>query len=130
MFENSRKTLRKWVAVFAGCWLGGTLAILLLSNLTGLLEPPWLCRIYLWVTFLSSLVTFFVYGWDKRQAKKEKERVREKTLHILAAVGGWSGAMLGQQYFHHKTKKFTFRLLLPIFAVVHMFIVLFLLFIL
>ena len=56
-----------------------------------------------------SLVTFVQYGWDKRQAKKQKRRIPEKRLHLLALAGGTPGAFLGQITFRHKTQKKSFR---------------------
>ncbi|ETX10279.1 DNA-binding protein [Marinomonas ushuaiensis DSM 15871] len=56
-----------------------------------------------------SLVTFVVYGIDKSAAKRNVWRVSESTLHLLSILGGWPGALLGQKVFHHKTKKFRFR---------------------
>jgi uncharacterized membrane protein YsdA (DUF1294 family) len=57
-----------------------------------------------------SLVSLAVYGFDKRRAKLEGDRVPEKTLHILSLLGGWPGAILGQKLFRHKTIKKRFRL--------------------
>ncbi len=64
---------------------------------------------------LINLVTFFVFGFDKLQAKrKEKKesirRVPEKTLLILSAIGGSVGALIGMRVWRHKTlhKKFRF----------------------
>ena len=41
---------------------------------------------------LINLVTFFVYGADKRRAKQGKWRVPEKTLFLLPLLGGSVGA--------------------------------------
>lgn len=30
-------------------------------------------------------------------------------LHLLEALGGWPGSMLGARLFHHKTRKLTYR---------------------
>mgnify|MGYP001545067281 CR=1 FL=1 len=57
-----------------------------------------------------SLVTFVQYGWDKRQARKQKRRIPEKRLHLLALAGGTPGAFLGQMTFRHKTQKIRFRI--------------------
>ena len=57
-----------------------------------------------------SLVTFVQYGWDKRQARKQKRRIPEKRLHLLALAGGTPGAFLGQLAFRHKTKKKRFQI--------------------
>ncbi len=54
-------------------------------------------------------ITFVQYGWDKHQAKKQKRRIPEKRLHILALIGGTPGALLGQLTFRHKTKKKRFQ---------------------
>lgn len=57
---------------------------------------------------LINLVTFFVYGADKRRARQGKWRVPEKTLFLLPLLGGSVGALLGMRVFHHKTKHWYF----------------------
>ena len=61
---------------------------------------------------LLSLVTFFCYGIDKRNAIKGLWRISEKTLHLWAVVGGWPGALLAQKVFRHKTQKRSFIVML------------------
>jgi uncharacterized membrane protein YsdA (DUF1294 family) len=74
---------------------------------------------YLAWVMVMSLVTFVVYGWDKRQAKMGGRRVPENRLHGLAFLGGWPGAMLGQRYFRHKTHKAWFQFRTWGAAIVH-----------
>ena len=64
--------------------------------------------VYLGIVLLMSLACYVVYGWDKRSAAKGGRRVPEQTLHMLALLGGWPGALLGQRHFRHKTKKLSF----------------------
>ena len=75
---------------------------------------------YLVVVAALSLVSFFVYGWDKRRARQDGRRVPEKTLHLLAVLGGWPGALAGQSTFRHKTKKFTFRIVFWLCVILHL----------
>ncbi len=56
-----------------------------------------------------NLVTFIAYGVDKRAAQKGEWRIPEADLHTLEFLGGWSGALLAQKFFRHKTKKKSFR---------------------
>ena len=51
-----------------------------------------------------NMATFFVYGIDKRKAKKSKWRIRETALLGLAVLGGSIGAWLGMKVWHHKTQ--------------------------
>lgn len=62
---------------------------------------------------LINLVTLIVYGADKRKAKKGKWRVPEKTLFLLAIIGGSIGALAGMYLFHHKTKHWYFKWGIP-----------------
>lgn len=62
----------------------------------------------LWYAALT-LVTFVLYGWDKRAAIKGNWRIRERTLHWWALFGGWPGAWLAQRWFRHKSQKQSFR---------------------
>ena len=55
-----------------------------------------------------NLVTFAVYGIDKRRARRGAWRVPEKTLFLLPLLGGSIGALLGMRVFHHKTKHWYF----------------------
>ena len=49
-------------------------------------------------------------GEDKNQAITESERIRERTLHELALIGGFLGIIIGGCLFHHKTRKTRFWL--------------------
>ena len=55
-----------------------------------------------------NLVTFAVYGADKRRARRGAWRVPEKTLFLLPLLGGSVGALLGMRVFRHKTKHWYF----------------------
>ena len=57
---------------------------------------------------LVNLIAFTVYGADKRRARKDRRRVPEKTLFLLAIIGGSLGAFLGMRLFHHKTRHWYF----------------------
>lgn len=58
---------------------------------------------------LVSLVTFALYGLDKRAARRGAWRTAEAHLHLLELFGGWPGALLAQRLFRHKTRKVSFR---------------------
>jgi uncharacterized membrane protein YsdA (DUF1294 family) len=45
--------------------------------------------------------------------------VSERTLHLMAFLGGWPGAYLGQRQFRHKTQKMSFRIVFWILVVLH-----------
>ena len=53
---------------------------------------PW-ALLGLWA-LLISVITFFVFGIDKWKAKRGSRRIRERTLFLLAAMGGSIGAWL------------------------------------
>ncbi|HHI80153.1 MAG TPA: DUF1294 domain-containing protein [Planctomycetes bacterium] len=67
---------------------------------------------------LANLVVFFVYGFDKRRARRGGSRISEKALIFLALPGTLPGALLGMKVFRHKTKKrsFQWKLLLPVLS--------------
>ena len=66
-----------------------------------------------------NLVSFSLYGLDKLKAKKGLWRVKESTLLLVALLGGSLGALLGMEVFHHKTKHWQFKILVPVFLVLH-----------
>ena len=79
--------------------------------------------IYLGIVLVMSLACFVAYGWDKRRAANGGRRVPESTLHILALLGGWPGALLGQRQFRHKTKKLSFLIVFWCVVMLHVAII-------
>ena len=65
-----------------------------------------------------NVVAFAVYGADKRRAKKDKRRVPEKTLFLLALIGGSVGALAGMYTFRHKTRHWYFVWGIPAILVI------------
>ncbi|MCQ2111593.1 MAG: DUF1294 domain-containing protein [Bacteroidaceae bacterium] len=72
-------------------------------------------------------VTFLVYGIDKLKARKNKWRIPESTLLLLAAFGGSIGAWLGMRVWHHKTmhRKFKYGVPLILFLQIALLVYLF-----
>lgn len=52
-----------------------------------------------------NFAAFIIYGRDKRLAVKERYRINEKTLILLALFGGSIGSLAAMHLFHHKTRK-------------------------
>ena len=70
-----------------------------------------------------NVIAFFLYGADKHKAKKGAWRISEKTLLLVAVIGGSIGAILGMHIFHHKTKHWYFRYGLPVILIVQVVLV-------
>ncbi|WP_182377264.1 DUF1294 domain-containing protein [Nocardioides sp. WS12] len=66
-----------------------------------------------------SLIAFTTYGGDKSAAQQGKWRTSESTLHTIAVVGGWPGALVAQEYFRHKVSKQPFRTIFWLTVVVN-----------
>lgn len=66
-----------------------------------------------WLTIygVASVACFCGYGLDKRAAAHKEWRVSETILLLIGLVGGWPGAIVGQEMFRHKTQKPAFRAL-------------------
>ena len=72
----------------------------------------------LWGTWLAiNLITFILYGVDKRRAKKGAWRIPEKTLLTGTWLLGGVGAWLAMRTFRHKTKHIAFQVSAPVGAV-------------
>ena len=65
-----------------------------------------------------NLFAFCTYGIDKWKAKKGAWRIPEKTLLLLALIGGSAGAIAGMMCFRHKTRKAKFMITVPVIFVV------------
>lgn len=66
-----------------------------------------------------NIITFYLYWDDKKRAKKGKWRIPENTLLLFALIGGSIGALAGMKVFHHKTRHWKFKILVPLFLVLH-----------
>lgn len=57
---------------------------------------------------------------DKDRAKKKQWRIRERTIFLIAILGGTIGVYYGMQQFRHKTKHLSFVIGIPFIFVVQM----------
>lgn len=67
-----------------------------------------------------SVVTLLTYAADKRRAALGHWRVPNRTLHLLALLGGWPGAILAQEALRHKTRQPAFRAVTLVAALLHL----------
>ena len=75
-----------------------------------------------WVLLILAavnLLAFALYGVDKVKSKKGAWRIPEATLLLVAFLGGSVGALLGMEVFRHKTRHAKFRILVPLFLILH-----------
>ena len=72
---------------------------------------------------VMSLIAFAAFGLDKYKAKADKWRTPEKTLFILAIIGGGIGAFLGMRIFRHKTKHKQFVIGIPAIMIVQLILI-------
>jgi uncharacterized membrane protein YsdA (DUF1294 family) len=79
--------------------------------------------VYLGLVAVTSFASFAAYGLDKRRATGGGWRVPERTLHLLALLGGWPGEILAQRRFHHKTRKLSFLIVFWAVIVLHVAVV-------
>lgn len=71
---------------------------------------------------LINIIGFALMGIDKRRAKKNLWRIPEKTLFLVAIVGGSIGSLCGMEYFRHKTKHKKFKIGMPFILGIHIVI--------
>ena len=76
-------------------------------------------KYFLIVFAVWNFIVFLVYGIDKRRAVKEKWRIPEKTLILMALFFGGTGALIGMGVFHHKTKHNKFSIGVPLLALLN-----------
>ena len=74
--------------------------------------------LYLYLLIVNALA-FVLMLADKQKARKNKWRIKERTLLGIAVIGGSLGATLGMNLFRHKTKHLRFSLGLPCILAVH-----------
>lgn len=87
--------------------------------------------IYIGYLVLVNVITLFIWQKDKAlaQTASRANRIKEKTMLGLTAMGGAIGALLGSLLFRHKTNKIYFTIttvfsLMCVIAVIASFIML------
>lgn len=92
-----------------GAWSVGACCLffiaLVAAALAGKLPLP-----VLWLYAAASAVAFVAYWIDKNAARDGRWRTQESTLHLLALIGGWPGALMAQRHLRHKSAKLSFQL--------------------
>ncbi|MBE5748313.1 MAG: DUF1294 domain-containing protein [Clostridiales bacterium] len=74
--------------------------------------------LFAWLVFIN-LFAIALYGIDKRRAIKDKWRISEATLLLVALIGGGCGALAGMKMFRHKTQKAKFFVGVPVCIVLN-----------
>lgn len=64
-----------------------------------------------------NIIGLLLMKWDKYLARKQKWRIPENRIWLIALVGGAFGTTMGMYMFRHKTKHMKFTLFLPILAI-------------
>lgn len=72
-----------------------------------------------WYLLIINFVAFYLYWEDKRRAKKDKWRIKESTLLLVGLAGGSLGSLVFMHVFRHKTQHWKFKILVPVFFVLH-----------
>lgn len=103
--ERSMRSSAKGRSVFPILFAAGfvlfLLAMVFIGRLPGLVPGFYLA---------ASVVTFLAYAIDKSAASHNARRTPENTLHLLALLGGWPGAVAAQRLLRHKSVKKPFQI--------------------
>lgn len=75
--------------------------------------------VYLLLVNLAGLLSMYI---DKKRAIKNKWRVTEKSLFLIAIIGGSVGSIAGMQLFRHKTKHWYFKYGMPAILILQIII--------
>ncbi|AIQ21968.1 DUF1294 domain-containing protein [Paenibacillus sp. FSL E2-8871] len=77
--------------------------------------------IMLWFVVIN-IIGYVVMSEDKNKARKRRERVPEKTLFLLAAMGGALGVLIAMYRKRHKTRHMSFRIGIPLLLLLNIFL--------
>ena len=80
-------------------------------------------KLLLYYLLLINAAGFLLMLVDKWKAKKNRWRIRESTLLIVAALGGSIGSLAGMYLFRHKTQRLKFTLGIPLILAAQCFVV-------
>ena len=68
---------------------------------------------------IVNVLSFLLMLIDKVKAKKQRWRIKERTLLSICAIGGSVGGLLGMYLFRHKTLHKRFSIGIPLMLLSH-----------
>lgn len=71
----------------------------------------------IWLLFIN-LTGIGAMGLDKRKAILHRRRIPERTLFLIALLGGSLGTWIGMYLFRHKTRHLRFVLGIPLILLI------------
>lgn len=77
---------------------------------------------------LVNLIAILAMAIDKYKARKGAFRIPEAVLFLFSIIGGSIGSLLGMFLFHHKTRKWKFRIGMPAILIIQIAVIAFLVF--
>lgn len=80
-------------------------------------------KLLLYYLLIINAAGFLLMLVDKWKARKNRWRVRESTLLLIAALGGSVGSLAGMYLFRHKTLHLKFTLGIPLILAGQCFVV-------
>ncbi|WP_264548577.1 DUF1294 domain-containing protein [Flavobacterium sp. N2820] len=81
----------------------------------------------LFYLLIINLITLFVWGYDKKMARKNGNRIPEIRLLWFIFLGGLFGGIIGMLIFRHKISKCPFLLKFFVVAILQLIILRFIL---
>ncbi|AIQ11165.1 MULTISPECIES: DUF1294 domain-containing protein [Paenibacillus] len=75
----------------------------------------------LWFAVIN-IIGYMVMSEDKDKARSRRERVPEKTLFLLAAIGGALGVLTAMYRRRHKTRHMSFVIGIPLLLLLNVLI--------
>jgi uncharacterized membrane protein YsdA (DUF1294 family) len=76
-------------------------------------------KYYLFLIIIMSTITLIFYIIDKEKAKRNKYRIREKTLVLLSFLLGSCGGLIGMYLIRHKNRHIKFIITNWLFLIIH-----------
>lgn len=101
-----------WIAVGVAAWFAIT-------------KLPYVLDQLVIILIAVNVSTFVLYGLDKFFAGARMWRVSERVLFLTAILFGSAGAIVGMNFFHHKTRKASFQLVFVLIVLIQVAYVLF-----
>lgn len=71
---------------------------------------------------IANVTAFFLCIHDKRAARRRKWRVPERTLFLLALLGGGVGLYFAMLLVHHKTQHMKFMIGVPLIILLNLYL--------